>query len=296
MTSRNQLPSWTVSAFESSGEADPVVRAGLLDGRDTSGGRTVIAAQGFGAWLDPFEIHRFALIARVLRARIVVVETPGFGPAGSRLLRSERRALRAGDFSPLAKRMFRTAMDLVDDVDDGRLSFLGYSLGASLAAAMATAATAQGWTVDELILVEPVGLRSWALPQLLNAAISESRWDTNYLSMNIAAISDPVEICDSGGWSRLDRWWDQCHFGLALRRGGLFAVLQGISQVGGRVVVVRADRSALTGPPVAGLVAALDVAELVVAGHHGFWHARPLVAAMLGRLGAVQGVDAVQRV
>lgn len=282
-------PDWTRSVTERMEAARSTVRVGVVDARGDADGRTFIAAQGFGAQIEHFEMRRFALIAHLLRARIVVVETPGFDPAGSGLLRSELQALRAGDFGPLAARMLKAAIDLTDDLGHGRLSFLGYSLGASLAGAMAAAATAEGWAVDELVLVEPVGLRSWTIPQLLSATRHERHWDAGYLSMNSGSVTgSETEGADVQG-SRVDHWLDQLHLGAALRSGGLIRQLQSMSPAPSHLVVVSADRSALTGPSTTRSVAdlrasGLPVSELKVPGHHGFWHALSLVGAMTQRL------------
>lgn len=284
-----RLPQWTLSVKECGEGAVSVIRLAEIDARDPAGGQTFIAAQGFGAQIEPFEMLRFALIAHRLRARILVVETPGFGPAGSGLLKDERRALRAGDFSPLAKRMLNATDHLTNGIGHRRLSFLGYSLGSSLVAAMAAVATSEGWTVDELLLVEPVGLRGWTLPRLLNAALRERRSEAEYLSMNIGSAVESNTYDPDNKGLHANHSLDQLRFGVALLSGGLPRQLLSISSALSHVTVVWADRSALTGPSTTRFVAALrasgvPVSELIVPGHHGFWHSLSLVVAMTDRL------------
>lgn len=279
----DRLPDWTLSVIECGEGARCIVRIGMVDARDCADGRTFIAAQGFGAQLESFEMRRFGLIAQRLRARIVVVETPGFGLGGSGLLQPERDQLCTGDFGPLGVRLFDAAMQVVDDVDDGTLSFLGYSLGASLAGAMAAAAAARGWAVDGLVLMEPVALARWSLGSLLMATMRERRWDAAYLEMNdcapLAADSRSTVNARPGTY----RWRDQLALGVGLRFGGLVEQVQRISPAPFRVVVVRAEESALTasvGPSVVALRACgVPVSDLVVGGHHGFWHSLSLVSA-----------------
>lgn len=263
------------------------VRIAVVDARDGPCGRTFLAGQGFGSCLDAFEMRRFALIAALLRARVVVVETPAFGPSASRLLPAERRALRSGDFGPLAARMLDAAAPDLSDVADGRLSFLGYSLGASIAAAMARAATAACWAVDHLVLVEPVGLRTWRTGSLLAATWRESRWDTTYRSDNPAVLDgfppSPRRGADRGCGVRSD----QLLLGAALRRGGIPHDVLNTTPPPHRTIVVSAERSTL------GACRNMErsmsgndrhVGVLTVPGHHGFWHSLPAVEAMTRRL------------
>ncbi len=284
----DRLPDWTLSVIGCGEGARSIVRLGMVDARDCADGRTFIAAQGFGAQVEPSEMRRFTLIARRLRARIVVVETPGFGVGGSRLLQPERDQLRTGDFGPLGARLFDAAMQVIDDVDDGRLSFLGYSLGASLAGAMTAAATARGWAVDGLVLVEAVALARWSLDGLLIATKRERHWDAAYLDMNhgypeAPAVGHPVNIR-----RHTHQLIDQMALGAALRFGDLVRQVQSLSPAPYCVVVVRAEESALTAsvrPSVAALRASgMRVSDLVVGGHHGFWHSLPLVARFADEL------------
>lgn len=285
----DRLLRWVSAAFGHGDESTSPTRISVIDARENALGRTLLAAQGFGAWLEPVEMRRFTLIAHQLRVRVVVVETPGFGPVDSGLSRSERRALMNGDFGALGARMFDAAMKVIDGADDGRISFLGFSLGASLAAAMAGAATASGWAVDELVLVEPVGVRSWRLGELLIAVAREKLTDKDYLALN-DGFRDAQEPERSGNYRpSAIRYCDRMLLGAALRWGGLRGQLQSIAPAPHRVVVVAADQSSLTGSPAARAVAALresgmPIAEVVVPGHHGFWHSLALVAAMTERL------------
>lgn len=256
----------------------------MVDARDGDSGRTFVAVQGFGAGLQPLDMLRFEVIARVLGARLVVAETPGFSP-DSGLLALERRALRHGDFGPLGIRMLDAALAAVDTDHDGRLSFLGYSLGASLAAVMAAAAAERRWTVDDVVLVEPVGLRRWAVAPLLLSVMREARWDRSYLESNAGTFPHHVWIGRSYGRRRypLARRIDQLHLGSALRHGGLAAVLRHSAVPAAGVTVVRARQSALSGSACVASVAGLRrkgiaIREFSVAGHHGFWHSLAAVA------------------
>jgi len=233
-------------------------------------------------------MSRFALIARLLSARVVVVENPVFSLRTSRLLPSERLGLRSGDFGPLAARMFDTASPVLSDVEDGRLSFLGYSLGASIVTAMAGVATEREWAVEQLILVEPVGLREWNAGSLLTASLLESHWDSAYRGEN-PTFPEMPQLPFRGSDLRWAALSDQLLLGSALRRGGIQHDVLTMTPPPHRTTVVRAAHSRLSARRSSGNRAdwgqdGQNVRILTVPGHHGFWHSLPAVEAMTQRL------------
>lgn len=235
-------------------------------------------------------MQRFQLMARTLHARLVVVEVPGFGVAGSRLSRRERLALLGGDFGPLAERMFDAAATVLDDAHDRPLSFLGYSMGASLAAAMAAIGLRRGRDVGAVVLVEPVAIHRWRLRELVAATRREDRLIDAYVAANDDVANAAAPWVDRPGVRpSTNRRVDLLLLGAALRHGGLGRDLRASDMRPRQVVVVRGDCSALSDaayvPTLAGLRArGVETAELVVPGHHAFWHSLAAVADMSDRL------------
>jgi hypothetical protein len=289
----DRLPAWSTHSYERVGESASRVLIAVTDARCHADDRTFVVVQGFQSWIESFEMQRFQLIAHGLRARLIIVEVPGFGVAGSRLLRNERRGLLAGDFRPLAERMFEAAGSIVTDTDrDEPLSFLGYSMGASIATAMTNVAVAQGWSAEELVLVEPVALQRWKLRELISATRREDRWTTAYTAAN-EGVEGAAAPWDQRPGVRppTKRRVDLLLLGAALRHGGLAADL--LAGAGPRrVIVVRGDRSALSGAAYFPILARLRqrgiaTAELTVPGHHAFWHSLAAVHDMTSRLAAL---------
>jgi hypothetical protein len=286
----DRLPAWSTRVYERTGEGRSRVLVAVTDARSRGGGATFVVAQGFLSWIEEFEMQRFQWIARILGARVIIVEVPGFGVAGSRLLPRERRALLSGDFGRLAARMLEAALSTIDGADhDGPLSFLGYSMGASVATGMAKVAAVEGRPVENLVLVEPVGLQRWKLRDLVAATRREDRWIADYVAAN--GVVDGA----AAPWNQrrgvrpaTKRRLDLVLLGAALRHGGLGLDL-GAAVAVRRVVVVRGDRSELSAVGCQPELAALRqrgvaVTELSVPGHHAFWHSLPAVNDMTHRL------------
>lgn len=289
----DRMPAWSTHVHERAGVPGSRVLAAVTDGRQHPGDRTFLVVQGFQSWVEPFEMQRFQLIARVLHARLVVIEVPGFGVAGSRLLPRERRALRAGDFGPLAERMLEAATTVLGAVaSDRELSLLGYSMGASVATAMARVAAAQNFTLDQLALVEPVALHRWKFWELLARTRREDRWIADYVATN-TVVDGAVAPWDQRPGVRppTRRYADLLTLGAALRHGSVGRDLRdGVRPR--RVVVVRGDRSALSEAAYQPTLEALRrqgvaATELVVPGHHAFWHSLVAVEEMAQRLRSV---------
>jgi pimeloyl-ACP methyl ester carboxylesterase len=263
----------------------------VTDGRTQPDDRTFVVVQGFRSWIEPFEMQRFALIASVLRARLIVVEVPGFGVAGSRLLPRERRALLVGDFGPLAARMLDAACSVLGEADHGEpLSFLGYSMGASVASAMAKTVVGQGRAVADLVFVEPVAWHRWKVRELIAATRREDRWIADYVAAN-----DAVDGATAPWDQRRDvrpptnRRVDLALLAMALRYGRLARDLESSPTIARRVIVVRGDRSALSAARYGSVLAELHrrgtaTAELTVPGHHAFWHSLEAVDDMARQL------------
>lgn len=281
------MPNWTTRAVTATGSP---VQVAVTDGRRTGSDRTFVVVQGFRSWVETFEMQRFQLMARTLHARLVVVEVPGFGVAGSRLSRRERLALLAGDFGPLAERMFDAAAAVLDDVHNRPLSFLGYSMGASLAASMAAVGLRRRLDVDAVVLVEPVAIHRWRLRELVAATRREDRLIDAYVAANDHVADAAAPWVDRPGVRPpTNRRVDLLLLGGALRHGGLGRDLRASDMRPRQVIVVRGDRSALSDaayvPTLAGLrERGVETAEVVVSGHHAFWHSLPAVGDMADRL------------
>lgn len=291
-----RLPAWSIHLHKSTGDAGTRTRVALIDCRIGRGGPTFVVAQGFQSWIEEFELQRFHVIARTLNARLVVVEVPGFGVAGSRLLACERRALLLnGDFGPLATRLSAAVDAVLDGEQDRTLSFLGYSMGASVATAMARVARARGWSSDNLVLVEPVALQRWKIRRLIAATLREDRWIVDYVATN-EAIEGAVAPWNQRPGVRppTRRYLDLLLLGSALRKGAIAGDLGLVMPR--RLVVVRGDRSALSDADYLPVLTALRLQgivtdELIVPGHHAFWHSLTAVTDMSRELKATLDIS-----
>ena len=150
---------------------------GVADSRAGTAAPTLLATLGFRASVEAFEMQRYCAIADRLSARVIVLETPGFGYSEDGLRWSEWSALaRHGDFLPLARRMVVTLKSTFSDLPH-RLGLIGYSMGCSLGAAIAramnTADAAGDAIIDRAVLVEPVALTRWSVRQLASTSGAE---------------------------------------------------------------------------------------------------------------------------
>lgn len=257
-----------------------------------------VASMGFGAWLDPFERQRFALLAKRLEARIVIVESPGLGEPVTRLLWRERAALSTGSFTPLAARTLNAAREAListGSASSSPLHLIGYSMGASLAASMA-ANPDGGMRVSSLTLVEPVAVRRWRPRSLIAAVRAENTDIDTYLRQNEAVPgavppSDRVPGAPTPTTSRLD----QSLLAAALCWGQIPATLARTVQTRPNlpVLFLHGSTSALSQPRrIAQLVADLRARGLDVTGHtmpggHGIWQSLPMVEEMVSPIRAM---------
>lgn len=137
--------------------------------------RLCVAFMGYGGWLEPFEYGLFTRLAQQLAARIVIVESPGFGTAGTRLSPRERAALLVGSFVPIGSRMLRcglAGLKAVGADPHQGIHILGYSMGGSVGAAATSVAT-DDLSIRTLTLVEPIAIKAWAPWRLLKASGDE---------------------------------------------------------------------------------------------------------------------------
>lgn len=259
-----------------------------LGQRDSA--RQVLIFMGIMAWVEPFELQRLELFARAWNARVTVVDVPGCGYGGARLAPSQRRALRRGEFVSVARQMVLTAQAHNPQLRRGPVTVVGYSLGASLAAA---AASDPGlMRVKNLLLVEPVALRRRSVSALLRAVYSENRVVDDYVDRNEAI---PGHIVPPGRrsdpmprWSRVD----VAHLGYALSRGRLRRDLLGAHHIQRTSVqVVHGIDSRLSRPAdIRTLIRqcrrdGLEVRDIPVAGRHALWHSLSEVAKLAERAG-----------
>lgn len=298
------VPAWRALRVDTTGGPGGEILLGVVDGRRDGGDPTFVVAQGFLAFVEPFEMQRFQLIASVLRARLVVVETPGAGFAASRLLPEERRALLRGDFTVPARRMLRAATEVIGAGDcngsarrAGPTGVLGYSLGSSFAAAMAavSAAAGTGPPVESVVLVEPVAVRRWSAAALVSAVHRENRLVRPYLdeTATVAGAFPPLEA-RPGERLNTRRRGDLLILANALRAARLTDDLLAAARRPGRgprrLVVVRGEQSLLS--PRQAVHALVATAErhgiaaslLRVPGPHAFWHSLPAVGSVAASL------------
>jgi pimeloyl-ACP methyl ester carboxylesterase len=246
--------------------------------------REVLLFMGMLARIDPVEIRRCALLAEQWDARITVADVPGCGLGASQPTRQDRAALRRGHFGSISRRMVRSAQEVNPRLRRTRTMVVGYSLGASLAAA--AAADAGLLNVRLLTLVEPVAVRRWNPLQLLRLVCVEDR-----------ASDAAVELRSSGCGNAPTRT-DLALLGWALSRGRLAADVISASRFQNfSVQLVHGRCSRLcTQRDTERILRILrrndvDASDLPVAGRHGLWHSMPTVAA-LAQSAAQQWSDA----
>ena len=243
---------------------------------------TCVVAMGFGAWLEPFELQRFSRLADQLGVRLVVLETPGLGYEGTALTRRERAALLAGRYSPLGSRMMAAATSVTGRGEPVHL--LGYSLGTSIAAAMAASRHAP--PISSLVLVEPVAARTWNPLVLARSVGEEDAVIDDYLD-ETAAVPDAVAPSDrvDGAPDPARNQLDQLLLATALGWGRLAHDLGRFAsrQPSPDVLVVHGSTSVLSSPQAtASLAQELDamrcrVTDVEIEGGHGIWQSLPRV-------------------
>ncbi|MFJ9631407.1 hypothetical protein ACIRU8_27200 [Streptomyces sp. NPDC101175] len=296
-------PAWWARRVDTTGRPGGEILIGVVDGRHDSDDPTFVVAQGFLAFVEPFEMQRFQMIAAMLRARLVVVETPGAGFAASRLQPEERRALLRGDFRVPARRMLRAATEVIGSAGpDGATGVLGYSLGASFAAAMAAVSgnAETGPPLETVVLVEPVAVQRWGATALLSAVRRENRLVGAYLeeTATVAGAVPPLEA-RPGEAPNTRRRVDLLLLANALRAGclsdDLRAALRRPARRTRRLVVVRGEESSLSPrQAVRDLVTSakgqgIEACLVHVPGPHGFWQSLPAVGSTMTTLAHTLG-------
>jgi hypothetical protein len=163
-------------------------------------------------------------------------------------------------------------------------------MGASVATAMANVASAKGWSVDQLVLVEPVALHRWKLRELVAVTRREDRWIADYVAANDVVVGAAAPWDQRPGVRPpTKRWGDLLLLGAALRHGRLVKDLLQTNSAPRRVVIVRGEQSALSEAAYFPILATLQqrgiaTTEMTVPGHHAFWHSLAAVDAMSERL------------
>lgn len=292
-------PTVTTTVVGSGATALPVA---CIDPHPTPG-RVYVIAMGYGAGLDPFEIQRFGLIAQHLRARLLIPEIPGCSyHARTRLSRAERIGLLRSDFHPAARRMLDAALTVDAEAQhDLPYGVLGYSLGASLAAAMADVAhdPACGTELSTVILVEPVANRRWSIPDILQSNRAEDRLIGEHLRRNneVEGAVEPSGLVSGSPKAHL-YLPDLLLLANALRAGRLFEDLRSAARKPYRLVVAHGRGSRMSRCDAArqlvddcqGIgVAALNVE---VDGRHGLWQSLPDVDNLATRIASALGTSA----
>lgn len=258
------------------------VRLSIVDPGDAP--RTCVVLLGHMAWLEPFELQRFELLAAELRSRLVVVESAGLGESAP-LSWAERRALLAGHYRPVASRLLNAVGEVVPAGES--LDLIGYSMGATMASAIAAVDPAR---FTSLTLVEPVGFRAWNPIQLIAAVYHESKSTPEYLVETAghgASIPAPWQHNPLAPSPRRNLL-DQSLLGGGLSWGRTHADLHAIvgHDTAPSVLLIHGDNSRLSpaaavqslGQSLAATGAHVNTVE--VPGGHGLWHSLPRVQGL----------------
>lgn len=239
--------------------------------------RDALAFLGFGGWCSGMELHRLMLLAQTWRARIAVPELPGCSAQPSRILTGHAVAVARGDFRPLARQMALNALACLGR-DARPEAVVGYSLGASLAAAALAAIDPDRLPSGITVLVEPVAIRRWNPLTLL------------YRSRHEDVLAEPTLEWSRGlfpaATPEIDDQRPQHHLpslvatGMGLSAGRLLPdLLDGLHRrIDSTVIVVHGTSSGLSTPGSVHRViqqvrqVPARVVDVTVDGGHAFWH------------------------
>ena len=139
----------------------------------------------FSVAADPDHIqYEHFLVAKELGTPFVVFENPGYGQS-DKLTKLQSKDLKvSGDFSSIARPMLGIAKEL----GTNNANFIGYSMGAETAAAMAANAVNYGIAVDNLFVMESPGVEVHEPVKLARDFMS----DANNLKFTWKHPADPV--------------------------------------------------------------------------------------------------------
>ncbi len=145
--------------------------------------RTVI---NFMPWTEhvsrPDATKRHQVMAEALGATLATVDNPGVGPLSTYLRSEERAKLRRGELMDLMGRQYlalgRRRIDTL-----GSISLVGYSLGAVMATAFAEGVP-EAATVDNIVLIEPVGIQPRGVLPLSKSFLQDGMRDRAYREEN----------------------------------------------------------------------------------------------------------------
>jgi pimeloyl-ACP methyl ester carboxylesterase len=244
---------------------------------------------GLLAYIEAFELQRFALLADEWDAQVTIVDMPGCGYGDGRLSRDERCGLWRGDFDALAYRMVAAARQHQSALCTHPITMVGYSVGASVAAS----ATKLFARLEHLVLVEPVAVRGRGLRRLLGAVKAENATLDRYLACNSdwPHLVEPMALRRDipAAVSRADI----AAIGWGLSRGRIVADL--IRPRAGHPAVVQlvhgAQSRLVTPSDILWAAnrcrrAGIDATDVVVPGGHALWHSLPDVQSLARRVAA----------
>lgn len=232
------------------------ITVAIIDERERGCWRTIIWALAYAARLDDFELQRFSIIARLLKARLIIVELPGVGisPESKMPWAQKLNLILFGSFNGLAKSMLRAVSEVVKFQNGDFVELAGYSQGVAIAASMIDVLSkdsdnellgAHVW-ISRFMMIEPMNdwrrLKKsdlWHLASLLNIKSNidvEDKFTDRYLSQN-KVYHLPAEPLDrtSQGKKTLERLRKECGqelneviSGIALRKPFMPGLLRAI--------------------------------------------------------------------
>jgi pimeloyl-ACP methyl ester carboxylesterase len=182
---QKQLPTFELIEDPKSGQKLRIQRFNWPEDGDVSEQTVTFSNMPFSVPIDVKHIqYQHYLIAKELGTPFVVFENPAYGES-DKLSKLQKIGLKKfGDFGPIAESMLRIASQL----GTHKANFMGYSMGAETAAAMAANASEHGIEVENLFVMEGPGIQVHKPLKLARDFMS----DANNLKFTWANPVDPV--------------------------------------------------------------------------------------------------------
>lgn len=184
------------------------IRVVEVDARPSEGEgyeHTIIWPAAFQARADMINIQRIRILAQLLEAKVLFVETPGVtvdiraphNTTGAHVTQEQARAALRGDLRPHAAAQLQALHKAVPFQDGEQLHIIGYSMGATTAAFLAQQLGEQPFGSDispqiaRLDFIDPANDQDWNPYKLLRAIKKEGEADKAYIEESKALGLEP---------------------------------------------------------------------------------------------------------